>query len=76
MAVGIASYVIFGVSTPVEDLPRQLMPSFLIRIIPSTLEMETYALPPTFLGDSVSAYRTGDRLVVVNDRGEPINIPL
>jgi len=52
------------------------MPSFLIRIIPSTLEMETDALPPKFLGDAATAYRAGDRLVVINDRGEPINIPL
>ena len=76
MAVGITPYGIFGVATPVDDLPRQLMPSFLIRIIPSTLEMDTYALPPNFLGDSVTAYRAGERLVVINNRGEPINIAL
>jgi hypothetical protein len=77
MVVGIEQYVIFGVRTPVEDLPGERMPSFLIRIIPSTLEMETYALPPEFKGHLATAYRAGDRLiVVVNDRGQPINIPL
>jgi hypothetical protein len=76
MAVGIMPYAIFGVSTPVDDVPRQRMPSFLIRIIPSTLELETYALPPDFEGDPVAAFRAGSRLVVVNDRGRPINIPL
>ena len=76
MAVGIMPYAIFGVATPVDDLPGQLMPSFLIRIIPSTLEMDTYALPPNFLGHSVAAYRAGERLVVINNYGEPINIAL
>jgi hypothetical protein len=75
MAVGIAPYAIFGVATPVDDLPSQRMPSFLIRIIPSALEMETYALPPEFKGDLATAYRAGNRLVIVNNRGEPINIP-
>jgi hypothetical protein len=76
MAVGITPYAIFGVATPADDLPKQRMPSFLIRIIPSTLELETYALPPEFKGDPATAYRAGGRLIVVNDRGEPLNIPL
>lgn len=75
VAVAIMPYVILGVATFAEELPRARMPSFLIRIIPSTLELDTYALPPDIKGDAAAVYRTGDRLVVVNYRGESVSVP-
>ena len=74
MATAIMPGVIFGVATPPADLPIVLMPSFLIRITPSSLKMETYALPPAFETIPVAVFSNGSGLTVVNGRGKTLNI--
>ncbi|MBC5809636.1 MAG: hypothetical protein GIW95_02080 [Candidatus Eremiobacteraeota bacterium] len=74
MAQLIMPDVIFGVATPPFDLPIVRMPSFLIRLTPATLKIETFALPPSFESAPVAIFSDGQTLTVVNGRGKSLSI--
>jgi hypothetical protein len=72
-ATSISPRVILGFATPV-DLPVARMPSYLVRLTPATLLMETYALPVTFGNSPIAAFLSGSLLSVLNARGGRIDI--
>lgn len=69
VATSVRGYAILGVQTPPFDMPIALMPSFLIRIIPAELKMETYAMPPESGGAPAAIFGADEQICVVSAQG-------